>query len=140
MSARFALTPNQELVWNELLDAGKPLGAYALLAQLQGDKLKAPLQIYRALNKLIELGMVHRLESINAFIACTNAHDHKLPHAFAICDRCGKVEEFTDPGIASQLAHWTDASGFKSSRIAVELHGICCDCRNAEAQQGHGQG
>lgn len=71
MNHQVTLTPNQEMVWNVLSASGMPLGAYALLDQLKGSNFKAPLQVYRALDKLVELGMVHRLESLNARMTTT---------------------------------------------------------------------
>lgn len=124
------LTPNQQLVWNALLAAGTPLGAYALLERLQGGKLKAPLQIYRALDKLVDLGLVHRVESLNAFVACAHRHEADGPTAFAICDTCGQVQEFTDPGIGRGLSRWSKQKAFKLAKVTVELRGLCNDCRS----------
>ena len=75
------LSKNQALVYEALSQAGKPVGAYDLLDQLKAHGLKAPLQIYRALESLIELKVVHRLESLNAWTTCCDAdHDLSLIH------------------------------------------------------------
>ncbi|MGE4247385.1 MAG: Fur family transcriptional regulator, partial [Parvibaculaceae bacterium] len=91
------LTKNQALVLGALARMEGPTGAYALLDALRGHGFRAPLQVYRALEKLIELGLVHRLESLNSFVACAHPHDHIHGLiAFAICESCGQVDEFPD--------------------------------------------
>ena len=69
-AADLKLTRNQQLVYDALTGAKTPLSAYTLLDQLRDAGFRAPLQVYRALEKLIEIGQVHRLESINSFVAC----------------------------------------------------------------------
>ena len=68
MAARDNLTPNQSKVLAKLEAASGPLSAYALLDQLRDDGFRAPLQVYRALESLVGAGLVHRLESMNAFV------------------------------------------------------------------------
>src|SRR5690606_9624291 len=70
------LTRNQTLVLDALEKADAPLSAYTILDRLRGDGLRAPLQVYRALEKLLSAGLVHRLESLNAFVACARPHCH----------------------------------------------------------------
>ncbi len=131
MDRDLALTPNQQQVWNLLLAAEVPMGAYALLDQLKGSNFKAPLQVYRALEKLVEMGLVHRVESLNAFVACAHRHEQDGPTAFAICDTCGHVEEFADPAIGRELTRWSKGQAFKPEKVTVELRGLCRDCRGA---------
>lgn len=127
-----ALTRNQHLVLGALTHAEGPLSAYSILDQLRGDGIKAPLQVYRALDKLLEMGLAHRLESLNAFVACANGHDHKSGlTAFAICETCGRVDEFADEIVQQRLADWTLARGFKADRTTVEIRGHCATCRAA---------
>lgn len=123
------LTKNQALVFGSLSRAEGPLTAYAILDLLREDGFRAPLQVYRALEKLVEYGMVHRLESLNAFVAC----DHKgcAAHgtaAFAICDQCGSVREFSPDAAVLALKDWTEAEGFRLSRSTIELRGTCREC------------
>ena len=93
---------------------------------------KAPLQIYRALEKLTERGLAHRLESLNAFVCCADAHCHGTGSiAFAICDGCGRVEEFAEPAISAQIAEWSERTGFVPVRMTMELHGRCKACAAA---------
>jgi Fur family zinc uptake transcriptional regulator len=126
------LTRNQELVLGALAHAKGPLSAYDLLDRLRGDGLKAPLQIYRALEKLTERGLAHRLESLNAFVCCADAHCHASGSlAFAICDGCGRVDEFAEPAITAQIAEWSERTGFVPTRMTMELHGKCRACAMA---------
>ncbi|KAB0679603.1 Fur family transcriptional regulator [Aureimonas leprariae] len=125
-----ALTRNQELVMNALERADGPLGAYALLDELRPQGFKAPLQIYRALDKLLETGLVHRLESLNAFVACARPHCHtSATAAFAICERCNAVQEFSDPAVAERLEHWCHDRRFVPAKTTIEIKGVCADCR-----------
>jgi Fur family zinc uptake transcriptional regulator len=126
------LTKNQGLVLGALAHAEAPLSAYELLDKLRGDGLRAPLQVYRALDKLVERGLAHRLESLNAFVACADEQCHRKGLiAFAICDGCGKVDEFADAVIEDRLGHWAEAKGFKVERTTMEIRGKCGVCAAA---------
>lgn len=126
------LTKNQALVFHALGDADKPLGAYDLLDALRVNGFRSPLQVYRALEKLIGLGLVHRLESLNAFVVCSQCgvakHDSA---AFTICDICGKVCEVDDPGLIRMLVQLASESGFRLEKSTIELRGICAACQAA---------
>lgn len=123
------LTKNQTLVFGSLSEAQGPLTAYAILDLLRDSGFKAPLQVYRALDKLVEYGMVHRLESLNAFVACSHqgCGGHRTA-AFAICETCGDVIEFTPDEAIGLLTEWTNSQGFKLARTTIELRGTCKDC------------
>jgi Fur family transcriptional regulator, zinc uptake regulator len=126
------LTRNQELVLGALAHAEGPLSAYDILDRLREEGLRAPLQVYRALDKLTGRGLAHRLESLNAFVCCADESCHRTGTiAFAICERCGRVEEFAEPAIAQKLRGWSEASGFVPSRMTVELRGLCAGCASA---------
>ncbi len=126
------LTRNQELVLGTLAHSPSPLSAYDILDRLRGDGLRAPLQVYRALDKLVERGLAHRLESLNAFVACADEHCHRKGLiAFAICEGCGKVDEFADAVIEERLSDWAGAKGFKVERTTMEIRGKCELCLNA---------
>ena len=128
------LTRNQTLVLAALNAAKKPLSAYAILDALRADGLRAPLQVYRALDKLVELGFVHRLESLNAFVACQHIGcDGADSVAFAICGTCGKVDEVQDIGLSSELKSVSAKTGFVLAHSVVELRGTCADCLPAKA-------
>jgi len=126
------LTRNQELVFKVLSVEAGPLTAYAILDALRSEGFKAPLQVYRALDKLVEFGIVHRLESLNAFVACSHPGcAQNETAAFAICEKCGGVSEFTPEQAVQCLQAWADAAGFKPSRTTIELRGTCRECRTA---------
>ena len=125
------LTKNQSLVLDVLIKAGQPSGAYDLLDQLRQHGFKAPLQVYRALEQLIGLGLVHRLESLNAFIACSHMSCQTSgATAFVICDRCETVKEICDDSVSGFLASITKKTKMKASKSNIELHGLCNDCTN----------
>lgn len=132
MSTPRELTRNQNLVLEALNKAEGPISAYGILDELREDGIRAPLQIYRALDKLLEMGLAHRLESLNAFVACAHKHDHLAgTTAFAICADCGKVDEFTDEVVNQRLMGWAREHGFKSERTTIELRGHCGQCTKA---------
>lgn len=121
------LTKNQRLVMEALAGASQPLGAYALLDELREHGLKAPLQVYRALDQLIELRLVHRLESLNAWTVCCDNH-HKETPVFAICNDCGIVTEYFDEQLSNDISQLSERSGFVPERSVIEIHGQCDKC------------
>ena len=123
------MTRNQSLVLGQLSRADGPLSAYTILDQLRGDGFRAPLQVYRALEKLIADGHVHRLESLNAFVACSQANccDTHATVAFAICEKCGHVAEISDSDLDSRLNELAGKSGFQLKTSVVELRGLCAE-------------
>lgn len=128
------LTRNQGLVLQTLEHSSAPLSAYDILDRLRSEGLKAPLQVYRALEKLTERGLAHRLESINAFVACTDIGCHRGGTiGFAICENCGKVDEFADAVVEERLRGLATERGFHAVRTTIELRGQCAGC----VQAGH---
>ncbi|MDO9418648.1 Fur family transcriptional regulator [Pararhizobium sp.] len=129
--SKLNLTKNQSLVFEALTHAEGPLSAYTILDKLRDHGFRAPLQVYRALEKLLEMGVVHRLESMNAFVACAHpnedCHSHGLT-AFAICESCGQVTEFHDHSIEDRLSAWTQARRFKAEKTTIEIKGLCQAC------------
>ena len=129
LATREKLTKNQLRVLERLEGAFGPLSAYTLLDQLRDDGFRAPLQVYRALDTLMKGGFVHRLESLNAFVACAEPHDHShRMTAFAICDICGQVTEFSDQEVGQQLDRWVGSTGFAAKRAVIEFRGTCAKC------------
>lgn len=123
------LTRHQSLVLNALMREQNPASAYALLDHLREDGLRAPQQVYRALDKLIEYGLVHRLESLSSFVACAHPHEHQHGAVvFAICDQCGHVDEFSDQAIERRLKGWAKDHAFRVRATTVEMHGTCGRC------------
>jgi Fur family zinc uptake transcriptional regulator len=107
----------------------EPLSAYALLRLLKEDGITAPPVVYRALKALQDRGLVHRIESLNAYVPCDDPeHDHA--GQFAICRRCGRVEEISDAGVDRLLDDWTERLGFAAERRTIEILGLCAACRS----------
>ena len=123
------LTRNQTLVLGALSSADGPLSAYTILDRLRDDGFRAPLQVYRALDKLLGHGLIHRLESLNAFVACAHPHCHAGGIiAFAICEGCGQVNEFSDAVVRDRLGGWAKENGFKAEKTTIEIKGRCSAC------------
>lgn len=127
-----ALSKNEELVLHALKAAKEPQTAYALLDQLRDQGLRAPPQIYRALEKLTAQGIVHRIESLNAFVVCNqpDCSQHALA-AFTICDSCGTVGEVNHPQLAQKLTSLGVKSKFSVKASTVEMRGVCAACQNS---------
>ena len=128
-SNRPKLSRNQDLVFRALAKAGTPLSAYSILDAVRDKGIKAPLQVYRALEKLCELELVHRIDSLNAFIICSHkgcATTSAL--VFEICDDCGSVSELSDDIIANQIASRARSDRFELNSSTIELHGRCQNC------------
>jgi len=129
--ARF--TPLREKVYSILVSKLGPMGAYELLDTLKLTETGAkPATVYRALEFLLEFGLIHRLESTNAFVACHHFGCHH-PVQFLICDSCGDVAEIQSEGIKATLENQAREKGFKISKQTIEAHGLCADCQYAEA-------
>ena len=103
--------------------------AYQVLAVLRGHGLKAPLQVYRALDQLIHEGLVHKIESLSAFALCT--HCDASSHggaAFTICVKCGQTQEIHDTALERLLAKLARKQKFRPTSTTVELSGLCEAC------------
>jgi Fur family zinc uptake transcriptional regulator len=113
-----------ELVWN----SHKPVGAYDILASLnRAGRKVAPPTVYRALEFLIEADLVHRLDSLNAFVGCS---DPSTPHSgqFLICRECRSVAELDDSEIAEVVRQRAADLGFTAIHQTLEIEGICRNC------------
>jgi Fur family zinc uptake transcriptional regulator len=113
-------------------DSHKPIGAYDILDKLGKEgKAAAPPTVYRALDFLIEAGLVHRLDSLNAFIGCP---DPARSHAgqFLICRQCRTVLELDDPDIDAVVAKKAERLGFTSVHQMLEVQGLCANCGGSD--------
>jgi Fur family zinc uptake transcriptional regulator len=124
-------------ILDALVAAARPLSAYEILDRLRPTGITAPLTVYRALEKLMMAGSVHRIASLNAFVACAGADDHGHDHGgdqqsvgFAICDECGSVAEFVDPALQDRIEADLARKASKTRASAIEVHGLCADCNN----------
>jgi Fur family zinc uptake transcriptional regulator len=123
------LTPMRRRVLEALLASHKPLGAYEIIERLSGETPPAPITIYRALDFLRENGLVHRIESRNAFVACVHDHGDGDLVVFLICESCGAVGEAPGEGAADALKASSRAAGFSPKSPLIEIAGICSHCR-----------
>jgi Fur family zinc uptake transcriptional regulator len=121
-------TPSRRRIYQLLLEAGAPVKAYDLLAAYaaKGAPIAKPPTVYRALEFLTAQGLVHRIESLNAFLACHSDHQRHATE-FLICDCCGCVQEL-DAGVERAATNAAAARGFKPSRVVLEVHGACAEC------------
>src|SRR5207302_40950 len=119
------LTPMRRHVLEVLTRNHKPLGAYELIEQVavHGPR-PAPITIYRALDFLTANGLVHRIESRNAFLACINNHASDAPVVFLICEHCGAVGEAASGAVADSLNAAAKNAGFTPKRPVIELSGV----------------
>jgi len=132
------LTPLRERVLELVWASHQPLGAYEVLDRLAGDGRKpAPPTVYRALEFLLEQGLVHRIASRNAFVGCSGP---AAPHVgyFLICRGCGNAEEVASPLLGSGLQAMAAAHGFAVEEQTVELSGLCQECQALAAALGGG--
>jgi Fur family transcriptional regulator, zinc uptake regulator len=109
-----------------VLDAGGPIKAYDVIDRFHPDGAAKPPTVYRALTFLEQMGLIHRIESLNAFVAC-GAHDHKHTAGFLLCDCCGRSVEIAIPNVAD-IEATAQTAGFKVSHITMEARGLCQAC------------
>ena len=123
------LTKNQQTVLDILESAKEPLKAYAILFDTQKKGIKAPLQVYRALDKLIEIGKVHKIESKNSYIACKHKScDAGTSTSFLICEICDLVTELKK-NVSSYFSKQSAEVNFSYSKHNLEIYGICNNCK-----------
>ena len=121
------LTKIRRKVLHLLLDSKEPAKAYDLLAQLDGEGAAKPPTIYRALDFLQEMGLAHKIESLNAYVACGHAQ-HAHSAVFIICDACGGAEELHAVATSEAMNREAKAAGFSVRNAVIEARGICRKC------------
>ena len=125
-------TPIRRQVLQALLSSHRPLGAYEVIDELAKSMPRpAPITVYRALDFLIENGLVHRIESRNAYLACAHDHEAAAMVAFLICDGCGSVGEIPALPVAQSLNAAARSTGFAPKLSVVEITGTCAHCQKA---------
>lgn len=109
----------------------EPVGAYEILAMINNDAdtQVAPMTVYRALDFLMEHGLVHRITSRNAFVGCAHP-DANHSGQFLICRECGRVAEIDEDAINEALQHSAKRAGFDVASPVIEIEGRCIDCRD----------
>jgi Fur family zinc uptake transcriptional regulator len=127
-AAEQKLTPPRKRVLELLLKAGQPVKAYDLIAAYGEDGAPAkPPTVYRALEFLAKQGFAHRIESLNAYVACRRGEGGHSA-AFLICDCCGATREIASA--ANPIEALGEAAGYALSGVTIEAHGLCADCRS----------
>jgi Fur family zinc uptake transcriptional regulator len=127
------LTPIRAEALKQIAEAGKPIKAYDLLERMRGGPgASAPPTVYRALDFLLENGFIHRLVSINAFLACHHPSvEHVVP--ILICRRCESAQELEDETLAPQLDALARAQRFVPASAYLEVLGLCARCAEEPA-------
>ena len=126
------LTALRRLVLALIVQAEGPLTAYQLLDRLKETRRRAaPPTIYRALEFLLQQRLIHKVERLNAFVACAESGPHEHAAQFLICRRCGTVAEIEDDAIADALERAAERAGFHPARAVVEIDGTCAACAHA---------
>jgi len=130
------LTDLRRQVLGLILEAEAPTGAYDLLERLRQTRLRAaPPTVYRALDFLLEQGLIHKLERLSAFIGCVadphehEGHGHAHAAQFLICRRCHKVTEIEDSELAHALTDAANRLGFTVAGATIEAEGLCAACQ-----------
>jgi Fur family zinc uptake transcriptional regulator len=126
------MTDLRRRVLGEIAASHEALGAYEILDRLaaKGPRL-APISVYRAIEALHEIGIVHRLESRNAFFACHAGHDPERDQLILVCERCGRVAELEGVAVFEALETALAGAGFNPRRIVTEVAGICSACQRS---------
>lgn len=128
--ARF--TALRRRVLELVLEAGKPLGAYAVLDLLKADdeeanRKAAPPTVYRALDFLLQHGLIHRIASHNTYIVCDHP-GHQHGGLFLVCSKCGSVQELESHAVAHAIESVAEKQGFSVQAENMELTGLCAEC------------
>lgn len=132
------LTPARINAYTELLAQSRPVSAYELLDLMErreGRKL-APLTVYRQLDFLTRVGLVHRLASAQAFMACDHP-EHPHEGLYLVCSSCGKTDELESSSLVQILGNAAKSRGFKSEKRIVEVQGLCHDCDDGAEASMH---
>ena len=124
------LSKNQQIIFDLIDKSPEPLKAYTILYNVQKKGINAPPQVYRALDKLVEIGKIHKIESKNAFVACKNSDcEISKATAFSICESCEVVDEISDVKLSKYLSSFNHKKGMKFKRFNLEFFGICKKCK-----------
>ena len=127
--ANARLTPARWAVYAELVASDRPLSAYELIAReeaKQGRKI-APLTVYRHLDFLMDVGLVHKIESTHKYVPCGHP-DHRHESQYLLCSECGRADELESVTLNEVLNDMALERGFQRSKSVVEVTGLCGDC------------
>jgi Fur family zinc uptake transcriptional regulator len=127
-------TPMRERALQLLFEAARPVKAYDLMAEFKTGEATTPPTVYRALDALVDVGLVHRVPSLNAYVACVQKGGGRHTAAFLICEACRGLEEIAAPTRAvleTIKAH----SRFRAGSVVVEVYGRCWRCQTASVPE-----
>mgnify|MGYP001171085962 FL=1 len=125
-----SLSKNQKIIFDLIDKSSEPLKAYTILYNVQKKGINAPPQVYRALDKLVEIGKIHKIESKNAFVACKSSDcEISKATAFSICESCEMVDEISDAKLSRYLSSFNHKKGMKFKRFNLEFFGLCKKCK-----------
>jgi Fur family zinc uptake transcriptional regulator len=125
-------TAQRRAIFGLILQANKPVTAYELLDQMRPThKAATPATIYRALEFLLANDLIHKVESLSAFVPCIDADHHDHAAQFYICRQCGAVAERDDHAVVHALEAAARSIGFQPETIIVEVTGLCAKCAAA---------
>jgi Fur family zinc uptake transcriptional regulator len=124
------LTELRQQVLAEMAGSHDAIGAYEVLDRLarKGTRV-APISVYRAIDALLEAGVIHRLESRNAFFACHAGHAPEGSQLVLSCERCGRVAEVAGGSVFAAIEAAVKGARFQTRRTVAEVSGVCADCQ-----------
>lgn len=123
------LTPIRQRVLELVWQSHKPVGAYDLLPILAAEGFNsAPPTVYRALDFLLDLGLVHRINSLNAFVGCSHPGEQH-PSCFFVCNQCGEAQELQASQVQKVAAQVEQMLGVVVQQQTTELMGLCPRCQ-----------
>ena len=124
------LSKNKQIIVDFINKSSNPSKAYTILFNVQKRVIKAPPQVYCALDKLVQTGKIHKIESKNAFVACRSSScEISKATAFSICESCEMVDEISDTKLTKYLSSFSDKKGTKYKRFNLEFFGLCKKCK-----------
>ncbi len=128
-------TALRERVFRHVITSHKPVSAYDLIDSLakEGKRL-APVSVYRILDVLQGAGLVHRLESRNAFFACMTDHPGAPQSITFVCEDCDRVTEVEAPDALRAIGRATEAGHFRPRSTVIEVSGTCAECQDSSGR------
>ncbi len=123
------LTPARLAAYAEMQASNRPLSAYELIALLEKRQKRkiAPLTVYRHLDFLVKVGLVHRLETAQAYLPCVHP-EHAHESQYLLCSNCGHVDEVESKRLGTLLGKIADQHDFRPEAAVVEIKGLCGSC------------
>ncbi len=133
------LTKQRRRVLEILAQSHQAIGAYDILAKFQPDSngRTAPVTIYRALDFLMENNLAHRLNSLNAFVACSGSHEGLDDVQFLVCKSCQGVAELSTGSVQKAIQKEARLADFTVTTPMVEINGVCGPCKESEPDRAN---